>query len=139
MKKAKKCVIMLLTVAMVIGSMSVVMAGSDTGTLYVTPSCTAYCDVWCDGNFSTASTHLYVDRSYDSVSASASITVTGGRELNYRVLGTDSVTETSISDLRVLADAEANYTEVPYKAVSSHSASVGLSSRGPLSLEAMFD
>ncbi len=76
---------------------------------------------------------------YDSVSASASLTVKGGRELNYAVLGSDSVTETSISDLRVLADAEVSYYEIPYIANSSHSASVDITSRGPLELEATFD
>lgn len=137
MKKAKKFLTMLLTVAMVIGSLGVVMAVEDE--LDVTPSCSANCDVWCNRNSSSASTHLYLDRSYDSASAYVSITVTGGRELSYRVLGSDSSSASFDSDLRAMADVEVVYAEVPYKAVSTHDASVELSSPSPLTLTAYYD
>ncbi|MBE5948588.1 MAG: hypothetical protein E7261_06100 [Lachnospiraceae bacterium] len=138
MKKVKKYVIMLLTVAMIIGSFNVVLAWYDEADLPVTPSCTAYCDVWCNRYSSTASTHLYIDKSYDYVNAYVSLTVTGGRELGYEVLGTDSHSESSVYDSRALADAEVNHADVPYKAESYHEASVNISSNDT-ELTAMFD
>ena len=140
MKNIKKYLTMVLTVAMVIGSLSVVVAGSDSGNIYVTPSCTAYCDVWCDEFSSTASTWLYLDIGYNSNSYSAyvSLEVTAGRELDYEVLGTDSCLASSASDSRAIADAEVSYSEVPYRAESYHEASVGVSSDN-IELTASFD
>lgn len=128
MKNLKKCVVMMLTMAMLVGSMNVVMAGYDMCDLNVTPSCSANCDVWCDTGYSTASTHLYLDRSYESAEAYVSLVVTGGRELGYEVLGSDSSRVSFDSDLRALADAVVYYSGVPYKAESYHEASVTISS-----------
>ena len=123
---------------MVIGSMSVVMAGGAEDELLVTPSCSANCDVWCNRYSSTASTHLYLDKSYDSASTYVSITVTGGRELGYRELGSDSSSASFDSDLRALADVEVSYAEVPYMAESYHEASVSISSND-MELTAYYD
>lgn len=128
MKNLKKCVVVMLSMAMLVGSMNVVMAGYAMCDLDVTPSCSANCDVWCDTTSSSASTHLYLDRSYESAEAYVSIVVTGGRELGYGVLGSDSSRVSFDSDLRALADAVVYHSDVPYKAESYHEASVTISS-----------